>query len=96
MMRIAPRTPKAGSSLVSRTMGGGVVDVDGEEEVVVVVVGVEEVEVEEAMVKVTLYVVGTTVVNRTPGRGVVVMVAEAVVREKEKEGERDDEEELED
>lgn len=96
MMRIAPRTPKAGSSLVSRTMGGGVVDVDGEEEEVVVVVGVEEVEVEEAMVKVTLYVVGTTVVNRTPGRGVVVMVAEAVVREKEKEGERDDEEELKD
>lgn len=88
MIRMAPRTPKPGSSLVSRVIGGGVgvadsdsVEEDEEDEEVPEEVGVR--------VRVTLKVVG-----RTPTmtvfwfclRVVMVVVTEAVVKERDKVG----------
>lgn len=83
-MRMAPRTPKAGSTRVSRTMGGGV----GVLEAVAEAEAEREGEADVAVgVRVRLNTVGTTVMNwvRTPfERITVVTVAEAVVREKER------------
>ena len=78
-MRTAPKTPKAGSSFVSRTIGSGVADADSE--------GVVEVlEAEPDSVILTLTVVGTTVVTentRSLEVVAVVIVAEPVLSETE-------------
>jgi len=91
-IRITPRTPKAGSRRVSRTIGSGVADAVAE------AVELSDVEVGVG-VTVTLKVVGTTVVNtETLPLDVVdvVTVVEAVVSESEPEGVVESVEELDD
>jgi hypothetical protein len=80
MIRMAPRTPKAGSSFVARTIGAGVG----------VGVGVEV--VEEERVTETLRVTGTTVVRGmfwSPERVKVVTVTRDVARERDTVGDGD-------